>query len=137
MAAREISELIWRQPGDEAFIAGLLQDIGMLLMMQEIGPLYGEFLQKTRLAGKDLAAMESEALGFDHAALSARLLAHWGLPDTLLEAVAYRPEADPAPRAGGPCRKSSTWRNWSPGFSWTGSRTFWARYCGPASAIAE
>jgi HD-like signal output (HDOD) protein/GGDEF domain-containing protein len=97
VAARAISELIWKQPGDEAFIAGLLQDIGMLLLMQEIGPLYGEFLHKARQTGKELAALETEALGFDHTALSARLLAHWGLPDTLLEAVAYRPEEEPAP----------------------------------------
>jgi HD-like signal output (HDOD) protein/GGDEF domain-containing protein len=96
VAAREISELIWKQPGDEAFIAGLLQDIGMLLLMQEIGPLYGEFLHKARQTGKELAALETEALGFDHTVLSARLLAHWGLPDTLLEAVAYRPEEDRA-----------------------------------------
>ena len=87
VAGREISDLIWRQPGDEAFIAGLLQDIGMLLMMQEIGPLYGQFLEKARLSGKDLATLERDALGFDHTALSARLLAHWGLPETLLEAV--------------------------------------------------
>ena len=97
VAAREISEMVWRQPGDEAFTAGLLQDIGMLLLMQEIGPLYGQFLQKARLSGKDLAALECEALGFDHTALSARLLAHWGLPETLLEAVAWRPEADLSP----------------------------------------
>jgi HD-like signal output (HDOD) protein/GGDEF domain-containing protein len=97
VAGREISELVWRQPGDEAFIAGLLQDIGVLLLIQEIGPLYGQFLETARRSGKNLAALESEALGFDHTALSARLLSHWGLPKPLLEAVAWKPGVDRSP----------------------------------------
>jgi GGDEF domain-containing protein len=37
-------------------------------------------------------------MGFDHAALSAALLTHWGLPEVLIEAVRWRPaEADGGP----------------------------------------
>ena len=34
IAARELSELYWRVPGDEAFIAGLLCDLGQLVLFK-------------------------------------------------------------------------------------------------------
>ena len=97
VAAREISETVWRQPGDEAFLAGLLQDLGMLLLIQELGPPYVAFLDKVRSQGADLLALESEAMGFNHTALTARLLDHWRFPEALVLAVqvgAPEPSAD-------------------------------------------
>ena len=76
VAAREISEMVWDLPGDEAFIAGLLQDIGMLVLIQDLGPSYVTFLDRVWSEGGDLAALETSTLGFDHAVLSARLLEH-------------------------------------------------------------
>jgi HD-like signal output (HDOD) protein/GGDEF domain-containing protein len=93
VAARELSETVWRQPGDEAFIAGLLQDLGMLLLVQELGEPYITFLDRILSTGSDLKAMEVESMGFDHTMLTARLLAHWGLPQTLVEAVNWPPDA--------------------------------------------
>jgi len=87
VAAREISESVWRQPGDEAFIAGLLQDLGMLLLIQELGSPYIDFLEKVRSRGEDVLALETEAMGFNHTALTARLLDHWGFPDALVRSV--------------------------------------------------
>lgn len=89
VAAREISQAVWRQPGDEAFLAGLLCDLGMLLLIQELGPAYHEFLVRARAVGGDLRAMETQALGFDHLAVTAALLRQWHLPDTLCGAVQY------------------------------------------------
>lgn len=95
IAARELCEAVWRQPGDEAFIGGLLQDLGMLLLIQELGEPYIKFLDAVLTSGRDLRAMEVESMGFDHTILTARLLAHWGLPEALAEAVNW-PEASPA-----------------------------------------
>lgn len=91
VAAREISERIWRQAGDEAFIAGLLQDLGMLLLIQELGDPYLRFLDKVRSEGHELISLETAAMGFDHTALTSVLLKQWGMPDTLVEAVATQP----------------------------------------------
>ncbi len=105
VAAREISESVWRQPGDEAFIAGLLQDLGMLVLIQDLGPPYLEFLDKVRQHGAELSALEIASLGFDHTQLSSRLLAHWGLPKTLTEAVRCEPsEHSLAPPSADPPR---------------------------------
>jgi HD-like signal output (HDOD) protein len=88
VAARSISEQLWRQPGDEAFTAGLLQEIGILVLMHELGPPYVRFLAGAVEERQHLAALEQDTLGFDHTQLSAALLARWQLPQRLVEAIA-------------------------------------------------
>ncbi|NUQ65120.1 MAG: HDOD domain-containing protein, partial [Pirellulales bacterium] len=87
VAAREITETLWRQAGDEAFIAGLLQDLGSLLLIQELGEPYVELLRKVRTEGADLLGCERRALGFDHTTLTAAILRRWRLPEVLSAAV--------------------------------------------------
>lgn len=91
VAAREICETVCQGPGDEAFIAALLQDLGMLVLIQELGPPYIDLLEKGRQRGHDLSALESASLGFDHIALTASLVTHWGLPKAILDAIVWRP----------------------------------------------
>jgi HD-like signal output (HDOD) protein/GGDEF domain-containing protein len=92
VAGREISETLWKLPGDEAFIAGLLQDLGLLLLIQQVGEPYVLLLRKVWAEGKDMAALETESMGFDHAELTTKLLGHWGLPEALVEAVGWDPQ---------------------------------------------
>jgi HD-like signal output (HDOD) protein/GGDEF domain-containing protein len=92
VAGREISETLWKLPGDEAFIAGLLQDLGLLLLIQQVGEPYVLLLKKVWAEGKDMAALEIESMGFDHAELTTRLLSNWGLPEALVEAVGWDPQ---------------------------------------------
>jgi HD-like signal output (HDOD) protein/GGDEF domain-containing protein len=105
VAGREISETLWKLPGDEAFITGLLQDLGLLLLIQQVGEPYVLLLKKVWAEGKDMAALEIESMGFDHAKLTTKLLGHWGLPDALVEAVGWDPlrrgaaNPDPPPSA--------------------------------------
>jgi HD-like signal output (HDOD) protein/GGDEF domain-containing protein len=87
VVARELSERYWHQPGEEAFIAGLLQELGQLVLIQDLGEPYVRFAHRVASVGGDLLALELETLGFDHALLSARLLHHWGLPDSLVHAI--------------------------------------------------
>jgi HD-like signal output (HDOD) protein/GGDEF domain-containing protein len=87
VAAREISQQFWNIPGDEAFIAGLLADLGILVLMQGLGDEYTAFYRRVIDAGVDLAAVERNAMGFDHRQLTSQLLSHWGLPTSLVEAV--------------------------------------------------
>jgi len=89
VAARELSETVWQMPGDDAFIAGLLQDLGVLVLLQELGQPYARFLEKVQASGRDLLQWEVEAMGFEHTTLSSRLLQHWGLPESLVVAVAW------------------------------------------------
>ena len=98
VAAREVCERFYRVPGDEAFIAALLQDLGVLVLLQQIGEPYAKFLRSVYEDGLDLLALERTTVGFDHTELSALLLATWGLPDSILDGIArvVRTEVDPA-----------------------------------------
>ncbi|HOM19086.1 MAG TPA: HDOD domain-containing protein, partial [Thermoguttaceae bacterium] len=89
VAARQLCQTLWRKPGDDAFLVGLLQDLGMLLLIQSVGPTYQEFVQRVRSMGKDLIALQRQVLGFDHTALTARLLAHWRLPEGVVRWISW------------------------------------------------
>jgi HD-like signal output (HDOD) protein/GGDEF domain-containing protein len=88
VAARELADQLFRTPGDEAFTAGLVQDIGLLALIQQLGEPYLRLVDHCQSHGGDILERELETLGFDHAVLSARLLGRWGLPPSLCTAVA-------------------------------------------------
>jgi HD-like signal output (HDOD) protein len=88
VAARLLSTELWQAPSDEAFIAGLLQDIGILALLRELGPPYVKLLSRVIAQRRDLAALERDCFGFNHIDLSAALLTHWKLPQRLIDAIA-------------------------------------------------
>ena len=88
VACRELAEKHWKIPGDEPFIAGLLQDIGQLMLLQHLGDVYLKFVDQAYLDPRPLAQLELDTLGFDHAIVSGRLLEKWGLASSLVQAIA-------------------------------------------------
>jgi HD-like signal output (HDOD) protein len=90
VAAREISEQLWNRPGDDAFLAGLLQDIGILVLLDQLREPYAQFLGRVIEERGNLDALEVESLGFDHTTLSAELLRNWNMPEVLVEAIAEK-----------------------------------------------
>ncbi|MDZ4659017.1 MAG: HDOD domain-containing protein [Bythopirellula sp.] len=87
VAAREISEQLFQTPGDEAFLAGLLQGLGLLVFAKQIGPSYAVMLIRSSETGLDLRQLETEAFGFDHIELTTALLHEWHMPRQLVEAI--------------------------------------------------
>lgn len=87
VAAREVSERLFRRPGDEAFLAGLLQDLGVLVLLRELGGPYAALVREAMTNRAELAALEQTALGFDHIQLTAGLLTHWKMPQSLVRAI--------------------------------------------------
>lgn len=87
VAAREICESIWRAPGDEAFIAGLLAELGKFVLLEELGESYAKLLSAAVTDHDNLCGLEQAALGFDHLELTIELLARWGLPTTIVSAL--------------------------------------------------
>jgi len=70
-----------------AFTAGLLHDLGKLILVSMEGIVYAEIVRKAGHFGPRLVAEETTTLGFTHAALGARLLSRWGLPEGVCRAV--------------------------------------------------
>ncbi|MBX3411812.1 MAG: HDOD domain-containing protein [Pirellulales bacterium] len=96
VAAREIAETFIHAPPDEAFIAGLLQDLGSLVLMQSVGDPYIRFARVAAGERHSLLDLEQQTMGFNHTELTARLLDRWGLPAQFSEAVAVCAHADDA-----------------------------------------
>ncbi len=77
---------------EAAFTAGLLHDIGKLILAGNLPEMY-ETVQKLK-ASKNITTREAEMeiLGTSHAELGACLLATWGLPLPILQAIAWHHE---------------------------------------------
>jgi len=72
---------------EELYLAGLLQDLGMLALDQVFPDLYVAHVgQQSDHAS--LVSLEQQALGLTHGAVGSWLLAQWNLPDRLRLAVA-------------------------------------------------
>ena len=72
---------------EEAFLAGLMHDIGKSVMVLKFPESYGALLRRLQEEGGDGLSMELDAFGFDHAMVGEALLASWNLAEGL-EAVA-------------------------------------------------
>jgi HD-like signal output (HDOD) protein len=74
---------------DLAFTAGLLHDIGKLLLAANLPTDYSQVLGQAQRRHLPVREVEFEAFGTTHAELAACLLGTWGLPLAILEAVAW------------------------------------------------
>lgn len=72
-----------------AFTAGLLHDLGKLLLAANAGELYEPVLSESKSREVPVHIVERELFGANHAELGACLLASWGLPLAIVEAVAW------------------------------------------------
>ena len=85
-----------------AFVAGLLHDVGRLLIALGLTEEYGRILQMHEHDGKPLLECEMEVIGTTHPELSAEALAHWNLPEPIQNAVRYHHAPDSDPTVIGP-----------------------------------
>ncbi|MDA7980031.1 MAG: HDOD domain-containing protein [Pirellulales bacterium] len=95
VAARTIGDRYFNGRGGEGLIVGLLQDVGLLVLLQQLQRPFVEFVEKANEAGVDLLSAERKSLGFDHTQLTRRMLDNWRLPESIALAV----EADPDDKA--------------------------------------
>ena len=106
-AAKICAERLGLLQAEEAFTAGLLQDLGRFTLTQTHGERYAEILAEVEArlsqeAGEQgavpadadalLLAVERERLGCDHAALGGMLAEQWKLPPLLSAAIRWHHE---------------------------------------------
>ncbi|MEO7889249.1 MAG: response regulator [Vicinamibacterales bacterium] len=90
MTARLAKQLVRNQRvADDAFTAGLLHDIGQIALAVCMREQFARVLWEVRSTGRPLHEVECEQLGVSHAEVGAYLLGIWGLPFSVVEAVAY------------------------------------------------
>jgi putative nucleotidyltransferase with HDIG domain len=86
-----VAKLLAARLGDPSperfFVAGLLHDIGRLVLYKQLPEVAGTTLAKAAGEGRLLVDVERELLGFDHGQLGGMLLRKWRFPESLEQAV--------------------------------------------------
>lgn len=86
---------IARQPPDTLFLAGLLHDIGRLVLVVTRPAVYAEILLRRKQADGLLLDAERAVLGFDHAQIGSELCRHWRIPAPIAAAVEMHHQVNP------------------------------------------
>lgn len=74
---------------DECFIAGLLHDVGKLVLAATFTDRYREVIESVRATNHVVREQEFANFGTTHAEIGAYLMGLWGLPDSVVEAIAF------------------------------------------------
>jgi putative nucleotidyltransferase with HDIG domain len=94
MVAAAAKKLAERAGGDggTAFTAGLLHDVGKLVLGLRLGETYWSMLEDAAARAETTAAVETEAFGCHHGTIGGWLLQLWRLPSALVDPVALHHE---------------------------------------------
>ena len=86
IACRNIAEAVRYPRIDEAFVAGLLHDIGILVLEKSFSEKYKSVWRQVE-SGGSLVELEDGAWGTNHARVGQFLLEQWNIPAVICEAV--------------------------------------------------
>jgi diguanylate cyclase (GGDEF)-like protein len=87
VASRLLAKRVTPRQAEEGFVAGLLSDIGTLVMHRALGADYDELLEKSRGNQIELVRLSREKFDLDHAHVGGMLAEHWKLPEILVEPI--------------------------------------------------
>jgi HD-like signal output (HDOD) protein len=80
VAARELAKGMKVPLADEAFLAGMIHDIGMLVELQTAPESLQAVCERAKKGVPDFCALERELVGVDHQQLGMGLAAQWKFP---------------------------------------------------------
>ena len=102
LAARQIAEHR-KIPADQAYLAGLLHDVGRLALAVCFPEMFREVSAYRKQHDCYLYQAERDVLGLDHAVAGRIMAAHWHFPVAIAEAVAchHEPESQTASSLAG------------------------------------
>jgi len=95
VTARALARQMRLPLADEAFLAGMIHDVGMLVSLQVFPAKLTEVCEKAKATGGDFCELERQVIGMDHQQLGAALCEHWRFPRScqLVAGFHHRPAA--------------------------------------------
>ncbi|MFH1686178.1 MAG: HDOD domain-containing protein [bacterium] len=85
-AAESIASAVEFKPIEEAFIAGLLQDVGVLFFLHHFPRDYARIISR-QVKARDLIQAEEKVFGVNHAEVGYHLADMWNLPSYMSKAI--------------------------------------------------
>ena len=85
----KLAELTGKVPPDVAYTAGLLHDIGKVILDQYMHAAYPLFYRRMLLDTGDLIAAEKDLFGIAHTEVGYRLALKWNMPDFLTDTIRH------------------------------------------------
>jgi HD-like signal output (HDOD) protein len=89
-----LSERFARQLGtvniEEAFLAGILHDFGILLLDEFFPTIFSKVLEETTNTGRQFIMSEKALLGVTHNDIIAELFAKWKLPESVTDGIIHQ-----------------------------------------------
>lgn len=106
LAARELGQHLQLKKTDELFLCGLLQDIGLLALLQTQEVSYSDLFSDNPTK-QVIVEREHTTLGTTHAQVGKRLASDWNLPRSIVEAIAHSEDSEPSADAFLRCIQAS------------------------------
>lgn len=80
VVARDLSRSMKMNIADEAFLAGLIHDVGLLISLQLYPEKVRQVCDAAKADGSDFCELERQIIGLDHQQLGMGLAEHWKFP---------------------------------------------------------
>lgn len=96
IVSEHVSKLTGKSDPETAYTAGLLHDIGKVLLDQYAGAVKPQLYRKIYSDGGELLDAEKSLLGIDHSEAGAHLAELWSFPPSLRDVVAYHSQPEQA-----------------------------------------
>jgi HD-like signal output (HDOD) protein len=97
LIAKQLSHRALPGRGDIAFLAGLMHDLGKLLLIQRVYPEYGKVIDSIQSSGEDFCRAEERIFPFTHTEVGQLIGERWRFTDEIISVM--RGHHDPFPDA--------------------------------------
>ena len=97
LIARGIAEQFADLDKEEAFIGGLMHNLGKTVLNAKLPEEYRDIMARSYNEGTPIQVVEKDVLGFDHAELGYCILKQWNLSESLANSVKFYLDPTQAP----------------------------------------
>ena len=94
ITARDLARNMKMNVADEAFLAGLIHDVGILISLQLYPEKVRQVCESAKAEGADFAELERQVIGLDHQQLGMGLAEHWKFPRACQLVAGYHHQMD-------------------------------------------
>ncbi|MDR7856889.1 HDOD domain-containing protein [Tissierella sp.] len=89
IVSRLIAKKVKYTNPEEAYVAGLLRDIGKTILNQHMEKEYSQVLTRVEEDNVSFLDAEREVFGFNHAEIGEKVAEKWNLPESLVDAIGH------------------------------------------------